>query len=444
MTVFIDIPIIPAIPSQPAIPPFGPPPPPPTGGGGGGGGGGSPPPPPLVSPPPLIAPTSTATIVATGAPTLVPLAAAGGPMATLPSGFGLTVVAPTAPQTAGAVAGTVLNTLLAELPDAAGLNTAITAILGGLSPTTPVNVGTLRPTGTGATDSPFRIDGLPGGGQDLIIVDARAVAVGTVFQLTNIEAAFFVGPVNARAGADQTNTFIVGDNAAQILDFGAGDDTILGGGGNDRVQSDAGRDLLLGDAGDDTVGGGADTDTLFGGIGDDLLMGGPNGGEGAFEFLVGDGGNDTLQGEAGLDALFGREGDDSLEGGQGVDLLFGEAGNDQLIGGPGQDALVGGAGADRFVLTFDPTNANIEGIFDFNRAEGDKIVFTPFAGSPVGNAADAVLRQAPLSGGVLDGNGRMVTTIYTMIDFGTPGAPQVLLIGGNPTLVASDFVVGSG
>jgi Ca2+-binding RTX toxin-like protein len=181
--------------------------------------------------------------------------------------------------------------------------------------------------------------------------------------------------------------------------------------------------------------------TIFGGAGDDYIRGGDSGtGIAQSDFLIGDGGHDTLLGEAGDDALFGRAGDDFLAGGGGVDLMFGEAGNDRLVGGAGQDALVGGAGADVFVLTADGAGVNIEGIFDFNRSEGDKIEFRATAFQGIRTAAEAVAAQQTLVG-FLDQGGLIGLTFYTMIDFGTPARPQVLLVGGNPTLLASDFVV---
>ena len=202
--------------------------------------------------------------------------------------------------------------------------------------------------------------------------------------------------------------------------------------------------VIVGTNGPDTLVGGPNTEEIFGRDGDDVLRGGgganaPN----SFEFLVGEGGNDQLFGEDGTDALFGRVGNDTLDGGAGTDVIFGEEGNDRILGGAGQDALVGGLGADVFVLTFDAANPNLEGIFDFSRGEGDRIEFAPLPGSPVQSAADPVARQFTIQGMVLSGN-QLIPTLYTGIDFGSPGAPQVLLVGGNPTLIAGDFVLRGG
>ena len=183
------------------------------------------------------------------------------------------------------------------------------------------------------------------------------------------------------------------------------------------------------------------SDTIFGLAGDDTIFGAGSGsGIANADWLIGDAGNDQLFGEAGDDVLFGRTGNDSLAGGDAVDLIFGEEGNDTLNGGRGQDALLGGTGADRFVLTADPGNANLEGIFDFNRAEGDRIQFDP-AAFAVKTAAAAVAAQFTIPGIVLIG-GQQIQTLYTAINFGTTADPQILLLGGNPTLITSDFILG--
>ncbi|NML15004.1 M10 family metallopeptidase [Azohydromonas caseinilytica] len=59
-------------------------------------------------------------------------------------------------------------------------------------------------------------------------------------------------------------------------------------------------------------------------------------------------GNDTLLGGFGNDTLDGGSGNDSLDGGAGSDTLLGGLGNDLLVGGAGRDALGGGAGSDVF------------------------------------------------------------------------------------------------
>ncbi|MBE3638826.1 hypothetical protein [Mangrovicoccus algicola] len=93
----------------------------------------------------------------------------------------------------------------------------------------------------------------------------------------------------------------------------------------------AGIEDLAGSRGDDTLTGDNLANEIFGGAGDDAL--------------TGRGGADALYGEAGDDLLFGGVGNDLLLGGEGNDTLRSGAGDDTLIGGAGDDLFVVYAGA---------------------------------------------------------------------------------------------------
>lgn len=75
------------------------------------------------------------------------------------------------------------------------------------------------------------------------------------------------------------------------------------------------------------------------------------------------------------DTIYGLGGNDSLYGGDGADYIDGGTGNDNLYGQGGADLLLGGSGADRFIFQniSDSQGANIDTIFDFNKAETDRI-----------------------------------------------------------------------
>ena len=153
--------------------------------------------------------------------------------------------------------------------------------------------------------------------------------------------------------------------------------TITGGSGNDALNGRAGSDTLIGGAGDDTyyvdvqsdvvqekVGDGVDTvvagvnltlydhvenltleysGNIISGIGNALNN--KIAGNGSNNLLQGLDGDDTIDGGAyGNDTLYGGDGNDTLTGGAGDDLLYGDAGNDFLFGGAGNDTLDGGAG----------------------------------------------------------------------------------------------------
>lgn len=173
--------------------------------------------------------------------------------------------------------------------------------------------------------------------------------------------------------------------AAEVLDGGIGNDTLLGGSGHDLLYGRADHDLL--DAG-------YGVDVLDGGSGDDVLIDGfevgfsqtleliPPGsfitpdqivsqGDGkvtyknkygntftsdlgqteflvtgkpwlsASDWMVGGDGNDLLYATGGRDTLFGVAGDDTLFGGDQPDRLAGGLGNDHLYGGAGADFIDG-------------------------------------------------------------------------------------------------------
>ena len=215
-----------------------------------------------------------------------------------------------------------------------------------------------------------------------------------------------------------------------------GNDSIYGGAGNDAINGDIGDDRLYGGAGDDNINGGAGRDVIIGGAGADVMFGGSDnndtvsyagstarvvvsltfgstttgvGGDaqgdviGGFSDIIGSsfddrltdtvktsvgfGGNDnSFFGGLGNDALIlgggvddghGGAGRDTLLGEAGNDLLYGDDGNDALVGGAGADRLYGGLGADRFVFERASVStvaaAGRDTVFDFHRAEGDRI-----------------------------------------------------------------------
>ena len=187
-----------------------------------------------------------------------------------------------------------------------------------------------------------------------------------------------------------------GDQPAEIVHGGDGNDTIAGWGGDDQLYGDAGDDSVDGERGRDVVSGGDGQDTLIGDRYDapyaDVLDGGPgidllddysadgdpryatpisvtldglaNDGKpgendnvtgierltpgSAGTFVGDDGPNLVTMPEVGAaGSLDGRGGDDVLTAGDANgDVVLGGAGDDQLAGGFGDDHLVGGPGRD--------------------------------------------------------------------------------------------------
>ena len=180
------------------------------------------------------------------------------------------------------------------------------------------------------------------------------------------------------------------DNAADVLEGGAGQDTLFGNGGADRLDGGLGDDDLNGGAGADWLDGSHGFDyaryagssagvvvRLDVGVGlngdaqGDTLLG--------IEGLSGSGFQDYLIGSTTEDDLFGEGGDDWLYGQGGTDFLFGGTGSDQILGGAGADMLTGGTGNDQFWFLASDFGTNVvdqildwgaDGGFDYIRFEG--------------------------------------------------------------------------
>jgi serralysin len=247
------------------------------------------------------------------------------------------------------------------------------------------------------------------------------------------------------------NDTLIGGQGDDILDGGIGNDAMIGGAGNDTYYVDSARDGVseLASQGIDTVftslssyrmGNNIENLTYTGtstfrGTGNSLdnVM---TGGSGA-NTLDGGAGNDTLYGYGGNDILLGNNGDDTLYGGAGNDRLDGGAGNDWLYGGLGIDTLTGGTGADNFVFAeMGADNADrINGFDSLDQILLDVDVFTDIgslgtllehafgSGSAATTADQRILHNQ--SDGALyydaDGSGAAEATIFAYV---TPG--QVL------------------
>lgn len=187
------------------------------------------------------------------------------------------------------------------------------------------------------------------------------------------------------------DNLIIANNARNVLDGGAGIDTVSYEASDagviirlDNVRTGSGsfwqnlggalEDLLPDGVGGfatgdrllnfENVTGSAHGDTLFGNNLANVLDGGAGG-----DILYGDDGNDSLYGGGGRDTLFGGSGVDLLFGGGDVDLLNGGDGADRINGGAGNDVSTGGSGNDVFVFT---DLGGRDSVTDFRRGQ-DKI-----------------------------------------------------------------------
>jgi serralysin len=195
---------------------------------------------------------------------------------------------------------------------------------------------------------------------------------------------------NANGGAG--NDTLTGNDIANVLNGGGGNDAMNGGGGNDILIGGGGTDSLNGDGGTgdearyldaggsvtinltDATGASNAGDALgdtYSGIekfrlsgNDDTFIGSNT--SGAYNWASGEGGNDAFTsggvgttnlfwGGAGNDTVTGSGGttssrmgigNDTHTGGAGRDLMYGEAGNDLFTGGGGDDLARGGSDDD--------------------------------------------------------------------------------------------------
>ena len=133
--------------------------------------------------------------------------------------------------------------------------------------TVQISTGGGDDTGEGADSSP------------VVVFDARQLD-GNTGQPLNINGAgslvirgggTFRGDEELSEGGTPDVDNVLGDNSAQTLFFGPGDDIIRGSGGDDVVGSAGGDDRLFGNSGNDTLFGGDGNDLMHGGLDQDVV-----------------------------------------------------------------------------------------------------------------------------------------------------------------------------
>jgi Ca2+-binding RTX toxin-like protein len=171
-----------------------------------------------------------------------------------------------------------------------------------------------------------RVDG--GDGIDTVVLqsdegDIVSVNLSRQWQYSGDGWNYIANVENVTTGAGED--IIQGNDIANVLDSGSGDDWLYAGGGDDVLIGGAGTDRLFGGDGNDTV--------VFK-SGDDLTVNLNS------EWQVG-----NLNTSEGMDKIIGVE---NVTTGAGDDTLIGNADANILTGGDGDDTLTGGDGDDVF------------------------------------------------------------------------------------------------
>ncbi len=252
---------------------------------------------------------------------------------------------------------------------------------------------------------------------------------------------------------------VSGNEVANRLVGGGGNDSIRGLAGGDTLEGGNGNDTLTGDGGNDVLNGGSDNDRLNGNAGGDRvafnakgavkvdLAAGTSTGQGSdtlssIEHATGSNGNDTISGSNSGNDLVGAGGDDVLKGGGGKDTLTGDL---------GADKLTGDAGADRFDfnLVEESTPGARDTISDFTRAEGDKIDLSTIDANETvdGNQKFTFAGGGDEAGPALADLGRIEVKavsggmlIEANVDL-DPEADIAIFVAGVTSLVGTDFVL---
>jgi Ca2+-binding RTX toxin-like protein len=191
------------------------------------------------------------------------------------------------------------------------------------------------------------VNGGPGGGDEVIYLDARGpitgdLGTGTVTGLGNDEV------VNVE--------WLIGGPSDDVLTGTDDGDALFGADGDDTLHALGGDDFLAGGAGDDDIDGGDGSDFLGNYFFPANYLGSPPAGPITINLLTGTltgEGTDTLvsiqggEGSTGNDVMIGNaEDNDFTSLNQGTDTVDAGDGDDLVDGGAGVDDLDGGAGVD--------------------------------------------------------------------------------------------------
>jgi Ca2+-binding RTX toxin-like protein len=149
----------------------------------------------------------------------------------------------------------------------------------------------------------------------------------------------------------------------QVLQAGAGSDTLLGG-DNDTIYGStaatggasiqgASGDVIWGGAGSDTLNAGAGYETINAGSGPETITGSSQ--STGHALIYGGDGNEEIKAGVGSDTIYGGTGEETISGGSGADVLYGGSGDDVIKGGSGPSTIYAGSGAETITGGSGPT-----------------------------------------------------------------------------------------
>ncbi|HMP56918.1 MAG TPA: calcium-binding protein, partial [Novosphingobium sp.] len=283
-------------------------------------------------------------------------------------------------------------------------------------------------------------------------VDTVLTSLNSYSMPTDVENLTFTGTGNFRGDGNELANVISGGAGNDTLDGGAGNDTLDGGLGDDTYIVDSAGDFIRDSGGIDRVFSLASTYTLganlehlyYAGLGDFIGTGNNLANE-----ISGGSGNDLLSGLGGADTIGGNDGNDTLLGGAGNDSLFGGQGDDVLVGGLGRDVLNGGPGADIFrfeTLTDTRTGANADVIVGFAVGE-DRIDVSAIDPDAIleGDQSYAFIGSAAFSANPGKAEVRFVHSGgNTLVHFDNDGNGTIdmsIVVNGIHALSAAEFIL---
>ncbi len=158
------------------------------------------------------------------------------------------------------------------------------------------------------------------------------------------------------SGDDSIDLSGIAVSGVELIDAGAGNDTVTGSAGNDVIRGNAGDDLLSGGDGDDTftiLGNPEGFDVFIGGAGTDTILGSAWNDTLGLANVAGNlDGIEAIDMGGGYDKILLTSGDDSIDlsgiAVSGVELIDAGAGNDIIVASAANDILMGGFGNDTF------------------------------------------------------------------------------------------------